>query len=104
MTIAEINNNLVWEYTLVAICISGALIWMVVKLSIARKKKTTGCAGCALSETCKNKGIHKNNYRTENYPHNSVRNQSAYCDRVEPTARNSEHSAKEYKQPDQQKK
>lgn len=50
--------NLALQYTLVFLCIAGALVWILVK---ARKKHKDGgaCCGCALSEACEKKRVRK---------------------------------------------
>ena len=50
-------NNLALQYTLVGILILGACVWILVKAFRKNKKrKSSGCCGCALQEACnKNK-------------------------------------------------
>lgn len=49
------------QYTLVAIIVLGALVWIVVK-SYRKKsgKSRGGCCGCSLSSTCNSKDKGKN--------------------------------------------
>lgn len=50
------DQNLAIQYTLVAVIILGAIIWIVIHL-LRKNKKGGGksCCGCALSESCNSK-------------------------------------------------
>ena len=49
MTLA-IDINLAIQYSLVAVFVIGAMVWMTLRLF--RKRKKSGCCGCALSDAC----------------------------------------------------
>lgn len=44
------DTNLVVQYSLVGLCLLGAIIWMIRKAS--KRSKNGGCYGCSMSETC----------------------------------------------------
>lgn len=43
--------GLTLQYTIVSTIVVGAIVWMVIKLR--RPSKGGGCAGCALTEKCR---------------------------------------------------
>lgn len=45
------DTNLVIQYSVVALLLIGALVWIVVK-AVKAKKTGASCCGCSLSETC----------------------------------------------------
>jgi len=49
MTLA-IDINLAIQYSLVAVFVIGAMVLMTLRLF--RKRKKSGCCGCALSDAC----------------------------------------------------
>ncbi|MCM1290905.1 MAG: hypothetical protein NC201_01175 [Prevotella sp.] len=48
------NTNLLIQYTVVAIIILIALIWIILRVTKIAKKKdaNTGCCGCSLKTNC----------------------------------------------------
>lgn len=55
------DTNLTLQYTLVGICILGAIIWIMWKFF--RKEKKTGCQGCSLAENCSRSDLkHRKNH------------------------------------------
>lgn len=46
----DIDLNIAIQYTLVAIFVVGAIVYMIVRL--IRKRKQPGCCGCALADAC----------------------------------------------------
>lgn len=44
--------SLAVQYTLVAICVLAAFVWIVVKAYRKSKSGSHGCCGCSLADTC----------------------------------------------------
>ena len=48
------------QWTIVALAVAGALIWLVVKVVKLRKIKNEGggCCGCSIADSCKKKDLY----------------------------------------------
>lgn len=51
------DTNMAIQYTLVGVCILGAMIWILVKLF--RKGRNSGCHGCSLANNCSKADIRR---------------------------------------------
>lgn len=79
-------NNIIIQYTIVAIIILIAIISIAYSKSNKKNRKSAYCcSGCTLSSSCKTYKIKNTN--------------SSPCDAS--TAKNSQYSAKQYTQPEQ---
>lgn len=47
----DIDRNMAIQYTIVALILILAIVWMVLKFR-KHSKKGSGCCGCALSDKC----------------------------------------------------
>lgn len=52
MESAVMSETLVLQYVAVGTIIGAALFWIVIRLLNRRKRRSGGCAGCALHEHC----------------------------------------------------